>query len=89
MEEKEYVMTGKGRTKEKKLGGGVALLHRKSKGLSVEEIDVGNSAVIEDVLAARVECRDVSGRSEKVIVVVVYMTVEGERAAMQGEQWEV
>ena len=83
MEGNEYVMTGKGRKKQEKLGGGVALLHRKSKGFTVEEIDVGDSALSEDILAARVECKDGSGRSETVIIVVVYMTVEGERAARE------
>ena len=61
----------------------MALLHRKNKSLKVEEIDIGNSAASEDALDARVECKDGCGRSEKVIVVVAYMTVEGERAARE------
>ena len=46
-------------------------------------MDVGDSAESEDVLAVRVECRNESGRDERMIVVVVYMTVEGDRAVRE------
>ena len=85
----EFVMLGKGRKKQK-LGGGVALLHRKTRNLGVEELDVGDSAESEDVLAVRVECRNESGRAERIVVVVVYMTVEGDRAVTEnGRKYSV
>ena len=67
----EFVMLGKGRKKQEKLGGGVALLHRKVRNLRVEELDIGDSVESEDVLAVRVECRNESGRAEKIVVVVL------------------
>ena len=81
----EYLMIGKGRKKQETQGGGVAFLLRKESNLKVEEIDVGNSASSEDVLAVRMECMSRSGRSEKVVMVVVYMTVEGERAVRENK----
>ena len=42
MEGDEYVMLGKGRRKQEKMGGGVALLHKKEKNFRVEELDVGD-----------------------------------------------
>ena len=83
MEEDEYVMIGKGRRKQEKHGGGVALLYRKDKNLRIEEIDVGNCESSEDVLALRVECKNKCGKLESMIVIVVYMTVEGERAVRE------
>ena len=55
MDSSEYVMIGKGRKKQETLGGGVAFLHRKERNFKIDEIDVGNSAMSEDVLAVRVE----------------------------------
>ena len=86
MEGSEYVMIGKGRTRQEKLGGGIAVLHRKMRNLRVEVLDVGDSAESEDVLAARVECKNECGRTERVVVVVVYMTVEGERAVRENSR---
>ena len=79
----EYVMIGKGRKIQKTRGGGVALLHRKCKGFRVEQLDVGNNAVSEDILAVRLECKSNPGKTEQMIVIVVYMTVEGERATRE------
>ena len=76
----EYGMIGKGRKKQEKRGGGIALLYRKERGMKVEEMDVGTSADSEDILAVKVECRNEKGKPESMIVVVAYMTVEGERA---------
>ena len=83
LEEEEYVMIGKGRRAQTTRGGGVALLYRKGKGFRVEEIDVGTSAASEDVLAMKVECVNEKGKSERMIVIVAYMTVEGERAVRE------
>ena len=80
MEGDEYVMIGKGGRKQERLGEGVALLHRKVRNLRVEELDVGDSVESEDVLAARVEYMNECGRDERLVVLVVYMTVEGDRA---------
>lgn len=90
MEGNEFVMIGKGRRKQDKLGGGVALLHKKVRNLRVEELDIGDSAESEDVLAVRVECRSERGRAERIVVVVVYMTVEGDRAVREnGRKYSV
>ena len=43
IEGNEYVMIGKGRRKREKLGGDIALLHRKARNLRVEELDAGDS----------------------------------------------
>ena len=76
----EYVKIGKGRKKQETLGGGIAFLHKKERNFKVDEIDVANSAMSEDVLAVRVEYIDQQVRSERMIMIVVYMTVEVERA---------
>ena len=89
MEGEEYVMIGKGRQKQETRGG-VALLHRKSKGLRVEQINVGNSAASEDILAARIECESLNGKPVSMITVVVYMTVESERARRENrDKYEI
>ena len=82
----EYKMIGKGRKKQEKVGGGVAFLFRKEKNMKVEEIDVGSCASSEDVLAVRVKCMNRRGRAECVIMVLVYMTVEGERAVRENTE---
>ncbi|XP_063861825.1 uncharacterized protein LOC135101590 [Scylla paramamosain] len=86
MEGCKYVMTGKGRKAQETLGGGVALLYKKERGLKVKEIDVGECTSSEDVLAVRVECMDGHGRPEKVVLVVAYMTVMGERAERENRR---
>ena len=82
----EYEMIAKGRKKQETLGGGVAFLHRKERNFKVEEIDVGSCASSEDVLAVRIECMNKHGRPESMIMVVVYMTVEGNRAARENSR---
>ena len=90
IEGSEYVMIGKGRKKQEKIGGGVAFLHRKESNLKVEELDVGNSAMSEDILAVRMECGGQRDRCESLVVAVVYMTVEGERAVREnGMKYDV
>ena len=86
MEGCEYVMIGKGRKTQETFGGGVALLYRKERGLKVEELDVGTCESSEDVMAVRVECTDGLGRVEKMVLVVVYMTVMGERAERENRR---
>ena len=51
--------------------------------IKVERLDVGTSAASEDVLAASVEWVDEGGKPERMIVIVVYMTVEGERGVKE------
>ena len=59
--------------KQKALGGGVALLQRKERNFKVDEIDVGNGAMSEDVLAVRVEHIDQQSRRERMIMILVYV----------------
>ncbi|MPC72198.1 hypothetical protein E2C01_066495 [Portunus trituberculatus] len=80
MEGCEYVMIGKERRTQETLGGGIVLLYKKGRGLKVEEIDVGRCESSEDVMAVRVECKNKVGRTEKMVVGVVYMTVMRKRA---------
>ena len=90
MEGSDYVLIGKGRKKQERLGGGVAFLHRKESNLKVEELDVGSSAMSEDILVLRVECAGKHDRHESFVVAVVYMTVEGERAVREnGMKYDV
>ena len=90
MEGSDYVLIGKGRKKQERLGGGVAFLHRKESNLKVEELDVGSSAMSEDILVLRVECVGKHDRHESFVVAVVYMTVEGERAVREnGMKYDV
>ena len=79
----DYVMIGKGRKKQEKMGGGVAFLLRKDADLKVEELGVGECSSSEDVLAISVECVNGCGRTERLIMVVVYMTVESVRAVRE------
>lgn len=44
---------------------------------------VGNSATSRDVLAGRLECKNRKSRPEREGTVVVYMTMEGGRAARE------
>ena len=75
MNRSEYVMIGKSWKKQKILGGSIVFLHRKESNFKFDEIDVGNSAMSEDRLAVRVECIDQQDRSERMIMIMVYMTV--------------
>ncbi|XP_045120039.1 uncharacterized protein LOC123509656 isoform X1 [Portunus trituberculatus] len=86
MEGCEFAMIGKGRKTQETQGGGVAFLYRKESGLKVEELGVGTCESSEDVLAVRVECTDGRGRVEKMVLVVVYMTVMGERAERENRR---
>ena len=86
MEGCDYVMMGKGRKTQETLGGGVAFLLRKERNFKVEEIDVGSCANSEDVLAVRLECMNNHGRPESMVMIVVYMTVEGERAVRENSE---
>ena len=76
-------MMGKGRKKQERLGGGIAFLHRKEGNFKVEEIDAGDSDMSEDVLPVRVERLDDHEKVIKSFLVVVYLTVESERAARE------
>ena len=75
----DYVMVCKGRCKQERMGGGVALLYRKERNFVFEEVDIGNSAMSEDILVMKVECMDTERKKVKMIIAVAYMTVESER----------
>lgn len=48
-------MIGRGRKRQERAGGGVAILLRKKANLSVEVLDVGSSAMSEDIMAVKVK----------------------------------
>ena len=78
-------MISKGRIKQKRKGGGVAVLVRNISDMNVEDIDVGNCDMSEDILATKVEFKGVHGKRESLILLVVYMTVEGERGIRENK----
>ena len=82
----EYMMIGRGRKAQDRLGGGVAVLLKKDKNFKVEKLDVGSCDMSEDILAVRVECAGEQGKNERFVVVVVYMTVMGERAVRENNR---
>ncbi|MPC79009.1 hypothetical protein E2C01_073520 [Portunus trituberculatus] len=80
----EYVMIGKGWKIQDIVGGGIAFMYRKERNFREEKTDVGRCAMSEDILAVKVECTGEHRKCESLVVIVVYLTVEGER-----EQQEV
>ncbi len=85
-----YEMIGKGRKRQTVRGGGVALLCRKGKGYRVEKLNVGNSALSEDVLAMKVECTNAQGKPEMLVVkgkgkVGSKLNADGRRNGMEKE----
>ena len=85
-ESDEYMMIGKGRCRQDKMGGGVALIYKKDRNIRLEEIDIGNGEMSEDIIAMRVECKGGQNETESFVIVIVYMTVEGERAKRENKE---
>ena len=77
VENDEYVIIGKGRSKQVRKGGGIGIIMRKNKGVEMEELESGNKAMDEDIMIVKLE---IEGKKECLIVIVCYMTVEGEHA---------
>ena len=80
-DEHMYSMIGKGRSKQQKRGGGVAVLVRKDSMLVCEMMDVGDCDMSEDILAVRLE--NVGRVKESIYVCVCYMTREGPGARLE------
>ncbi len=86
----KYVVIGKGQKVQDRVGEGVTFffffLYRKEKNFRIEKLDIGNCAMSEEILAAKVECTGEHGKCETLVVIVVCMTVEGERAARENSR---
>ena len=72
-----YHFIGKGRSKQLRKGGGVAVMWRKDAKIECEVLDVGNCEMSEDILAMKLECLGNKSKKEAVFVCVCYVTVEG------------
>ena len=79
-ENEDYIMISKGRSKFEKIGGGVGLLVKKDSRFVIEELDIDSEeTVAEDIAIFKLEYK-VNKKYEKIIMVVCYMTVQGEKA---------
>ena len=78
----EYVMIGNGRSKQTRKGGEIGIILRKDRGIEMEEIESGNHAMEEDLMVVKLE---IKGKKKCLIVIVCYMTVEGEHARVENE----
>lgn len=85
MDDGEYVMIGKGQDKQERIGGGVAVMYRKDRNFRMERLELCKCAMSEDILAMRVECTGDWNMSERFVVIVVYITVEDERAGCENK----
>lgn len=63
-----------------------ATLFRKGNGFRVDEVDLGTIAVGEDVLAVKAECMNAKGKPQRLLVIVMHMTVESERAVRENKE---
>ena len=75
-------MIGKGRSKQVRKGGGIGIILRKNKGVEMEELESGNKAMEEDIMIVKLE---IKGKKECLILIVCYITVEGEHASEENE----
>ena len=86
-EESQYKWLGKGRRKQCRKGGGVAVMFKKDTQFDVEVVDVGDCEMSEDILVVRVEMLGGQrGKREEVFVCVCYMTVEGQNAPVENKR---
>lgn len=78
-------MIGKGRSKWKKKGGGVGIIVRKKIDVVIEEIKVGECEMSEDMMAAYLNYK-ARGKTERIFLIVCYMTVQGPDARRDNER---
>ena len=83
VERQEFRAVMKGRSKMERKGGGVGIIVKRGRGWDLENIEVKGEKETEDVMGVRMERQGEGGR-ETIIIVVVYLTVEG-RGGGQGE----
>ena len=65
MDNDEYIMIGKGRSKQTRKGGGIGIILRKNGGIEMEEIESGNHALEEDIMVVKLE---IKGKKKCLIV---------------------
>ena len=58
VENDEYIMIGKGRSKQVRKGGGIGIILRKNRGVTMEELESGNKAMDEDIMIVKLEIED-------------------------------
>ena len=85
LDDEYYKMIGSGRSKCKKRGGGVGVIVRKGLNASVEEVKVGDCEMSEDLFAVRLSFKS-RRKSESILIVVCYMTVQGRDAREENER---
>ena len=71
----KYRVIGKGRSKQRKKGGGLAVMVRKECNIVCEILDVGESDMSEDIMIVKLDSVR-QGRKECLYLCVCYMTIE-------------
>ena len=72
-----YHFISKGRSKQVRKGGGVAVMWKKDAKIDCEIMDIGNCEMSEDLLVVKLECVDNMEQKITLYVCVCYMSVEG------------
>ena len=86
-QERKYKFIGKGRRKQSRKGGGVAVMFKMDAALEIEVMDVGDCEMSEDILIVRVEFPGGSGeKRDELFMCVCYMTVEGQNASVENKR---
>ena len=80
-----YSVLGKGRSKQNKKGGGIAVLVRKDSNIGCEELNIGECEMSEDLMAIKLEYNGEKER-ESLYVCVCYMTVEGQEGKVENKK---
>ena len=77
-----YKVLSKGRSKQLKKGGGVAIMVKQDSDVICEVLNIGECSMSEDIIAVKLEYGDESGgQNGNVYICLCYMTVEGHGAA--------
>ena len=80
-----YCILSKGRSKQNKKGGGIAVLITKASSVSSEWLSVGECDMSKDLMAVKLEFMG-EGRKECLYVCVCYMTVEGQQSKVENKR---
>ena len=85
--EHEYRVVNKGRSKQTRKGGGVAIMIRNQIDLAAEVINIGNCSMSEDIMVVKLEYKDSnSDKREALYVCLCYMSVEGTEGVIENKR---
>ena len=84
-EEYAYSVSGKGRSKQGKKGGGIVVLVRKESAITCEVVSVGECDMSEDIMAVKLDNIGENGK-ESLYVCVCYMTVKGQEGKVENKR---